>query len=114
MKKYLTLLLIIVFIVLTSINLYLVSKENKCVYEIDEHFYKEMIIVKLKRFGKITITKDYEFYDEKILEIEKEELINNNYNIKINDLNISATKKEKINSFNKKIKELEESGFVCK
>lgn len=114
MKKYLTLLLIIVFTCLTIINIYLVSKEKKCMHEIDEQYYKETINIKLKRFGKMIIIKDYEFYDEEILEFEKKELINNNYDIKINDLNLNASKKEKIKSFNKKIKELEENGFKCK
>ena len=114
MKKIILGVLIISFMVLLGINIKILSKTKNCSYEIKTEYYEEKINVSLSYFKDYTITKKYIFNDETILEKEKELIEKDDYNVKVDGLELSASKKVKNKNYYKNIKEYEELGFECK
>ena len=113
MKKAITILLVILLVVLIVINIRSINKITICKKNIETDYYKEDITIKLKRFNEIKIIKNYAFVNQDILDKEKENLNNEDYDIKVYNLNIKAIKFDKLTDYYKIIKDYKVLGFTC-
>ena len=114
MKKYIVLIIMIVLLlILVTINIITSTKTTTCSYTIEDNFYKEKIIIEINRYKPMTIRKEYEFKDEDILNLEKDELTNDDYEIEVSSKKLTATKKEKGKDYYKTIKKYKQLGFSC-
>lgn len=115
MKIIIRVVLIIILVSLIIVNIYLLNKTKICKISNEYDYYKENITIKINRFKKSSMEKNYTFENEDILNKEYEKLVNNNYDVKINkeNLSIGATKNIKNSNYYKIVKEYKEKGYSC-
>ena len=89
-RNKLIILLAIATILLIIINIFYFFKTTTCVYNIDQEFYREEIKITITRLQKIKITRTYHFENEEVLKNESQELKDDGYQIKTDNLSLVA------------------------
>ena len=87
-----TKILFVLLIILISINIYLIIKPKKYNKNLKTDFYELTESCYDYKLGKNKIVREYTFNNLDILNNEKDDLEKKDYKVKVNDLEIVATK----------------------
>ena len=105
-------IIITTIIVLITINILHHNKITTCEYTITDKYYSVDITLNISRKETI-INRQYQFDNKEILNLEKEFLITEQFNIQENKLNLTAIKTQPTNDYYKEIEEHQKDGFIC-